>query len=149
MRFLVVRLRICRRRDREQTARRRLSRPLTVARGRSWLIEAEKRKGEQPTHWRSKKRERSQSSRRLNNCLALEWPPVNSRSRFLDVPRSEWRVSPQRHRARRMSEVGSGARSAEKDRDSRDVRVRECHCRAREQRVRVHSHEPVYPEWPK
>jgi hypothetical protein len=43
---------------------------------RSQRRKRRKRAGGRLTHRRSETRERSQSSRRLNNRLALEWPPV-------------------------------------------------------------------------
>jgi len=143
-----------REREREQTARRSPSppRPLTVARersGRSGGREGKEREGR-----RSGTRERSQSSRRLNNRLALEWPPVKFSTPRI-YPRSDWRVSLQRQRARRIR-LETGPRSSEKDRDSRAVRVRECDCRVRarahfsgEQRARVHNRELISAEWPK
>jgi len=88
-----------------------------------------KRAGGRLTHRRSGTRERSQSSRRLNNRLALEWPPVKFSTPRI-YPRSDRRVSLQRQRARRIR-LETGPRSSEKDRDSRAVRVRECDCRTR------------------
>lgn len=70
------------------------------------MIEIEKEERQESDQLIEEARERSQSSRRLNNCLALEWPPVNSRGRLLDVPRSEWRVSPHKDTERR--ELRSG-----------------------------------------
>lgn len=77
-----------RKRKREHIAQRYVRRPLTVAQGRSGRRrKRKKRAGERD--WLTEEAEwekRSQSSRRLNNRLALEWPPVSLR--WFSTPRS-------------------------------------------------------------